>query len=276
MNKITVLESAGFFRFRLEKLMTHYDFDNVEVLGNINMKNVSSTFADSKLVIMDLDNHSIDIVSLIKEIKGHELTSHVEIILLSSQADIRTLRKALIAGCSDFVTKPFSDELLIKKVHKFMNKAYKDLGIPTMADEGQESSEIGFIWQRDYETGIESIDIEHKKIIDHYEKLYTHMKAGKGHEYYKELIVFLDSYIKEHFAHEEEYLERINYDGISEQLAFHREFEHEIEKIIRDHEHTPITNLDLIKMNLFLKDWFLEHILVEDVKIKAFLSKEQA
>lgn len=276
MSKITVLESAGFFRFRLEKILSHYEFDDVEVLSSINRKNVIATFKDSKLLILDLDNRKIDIVSLIKEVKTNPVTHHIEIILLSSQADIATLKKALSAGCSDFVTKPFSDDILIQKVHKLLNKEYIDLGMPDMSEEDTSNSNIGFSWQQDYSIGIEEIDSEHMTIIDNYEKLYDHMKSGRGHEYYKELIVFLEKYVKEHFAHEEDFLRSINYDKIDEQLKFHREYEDAIELMIHDHnhEHTTVTNLDLIKLNLFLKDWFLQHILVEDAKVKAFLSNQ--
>jgi len=273
MSRIKILEYTSFLRIRLQRLLDHYGFDKTEVLESLINMNARYTFKDSDLVILDLDNRNIDVVSIIEELKKNPETSQIAIILLSSQSDIKTLKRAIKAGCTEFVTKPFSDELLIQKIHKLTRTKYKNLGIPTDIVTSQDTNSTSFTWQKDYEIGIEEIDIEHKAIIDNYEKLYNYMKNGKGHEYYKEIVGFLEEYIEGHFTHEEAFQERIGYDQRLEHEKYHSEFKEKIEQIIATHSEREVTNLDLVKINLFLKDWLLHHILVEDAKIGEFFEK---
>ncbi len=73
-----------------------------------------------------------------------------------------------------------------------MKREYQDIGLPTSIKEDPDPLETSFSWQSDFEIGIEEIDREHKTIIDSYEKLYLFMKSGRGHEYYNEMIEFLE------------------------------------------------------------------------------------
>ena len=275
MGKITILEAADFLRVKLLKLLKFYRFDNTEVISALINNNVGYTFKDSSLIILDLDNHKLDVVGIIEQIKEDSRVSRIPIMLLSSQADIKTLKKALQAGCSDFVTKPFSDDILIQKIHKLMKREYQDIGLPTSIKEDPDPQETSFTWQSDYEIGIEEIDREHKAIIDSYEKLYQYMKSGRGHEYYNEMIDFLEKYVNDHFAHEEAFQASIGYDKRSEHARYHLAFKEQIGNMINTHKEREVTNLDLIKFNLFIKDWLLHHILLEDAKIGEFLKNKK-
>jgi hemerythrin len=229
-------------------------------------------FKNSDLIIMDLDNYDVDVVALITSIKADVITKEIPIILLSSQSDLRTLKKAIKAGCTDFVTKPFSNEVLIEKVHKLTKLEFTSTeNSSSYFDERTEMPEANMKWSEHYEIGIEEIDNEHKEIIINYEKLYELMKKGLGHEYYEELVAFLTSYVNNHFAHEEAFQESINYDKHSQHIAYHQLFKEKVEQIIASHDKKTVTNLDLIKINLFIKDWLIHHILVEDRKIGEFL-----
>lgn len=199
-------------------------------------------------------------------------------MLLSSHSDIKTLKQAIALGCSDFVTKPFSDELLIEKVHKLINREFKNIGLPkelTTNKEPKEAMNQKFSWRDDYKIGIEEIDREHKAIIDNYEKLYQYMTSGKGHEYYSEIVDFLKLYVNEHFAHEEVFQASIHYDQLEEHKEYHRLFKEKIKGIIKNYKGDEVTDMDLVKFNLFLKDWLLHHILIEDAKIGQFLEKQK-
>ena len=225
----------------------------------------------SDIYIFDIDNYTIDVVELIVNLKKHSSTREIPIILLSSQSDIKTLKRAIQAGCTEFVTKPFSDDLLIQKVHKLTKKEYSNIGLPKLTSEGEEDITTSFRWNKEYEIGIDAIDREHKLIIDNYEKLYHYMKLGTGHNYYHELILFLEKYVNEHFKNEQEFQQLIGYNLYEEHVLYHREFEAKIKEIITKHQNQKVSNLDLIRINLFLKDWLLQHNLVEDAKIGEFL-----
>ncbi len=136
------------------------------------------------------------------------------------------------------------------------------------------TNDTSFSWQKDYEIGVDEIDLEHKSIIDNYEKLYHYMITGKGHDYYDEMVQFLEKYVNEHFVHEELFQKSINYDQMAEHAEHHRLFKEKVFGIIANQKEKEVTNMDLVRINLFLKDWLLHHILVEDAKIGIFLGKK--
>lgn len=274
MSKIKLLEATDYLRIRLEKLLMHYGYNGTEVLDGLINNNARYTFKESDLVIMDLDNRQFDVVSIISELKSDPLTTQIPIMLLSSQSDIKTLKRAITAGCTEFVTKPFSDELLVQKIHKLTKRTYKDLGLPEEFSNEPQQTAVNFKWQKDYEIGIETIDSEHKSIIDNYEKLYSYMKTGKGHDYYSEIVNFMRTYIDEHFSHEEAFQEEIQYDKRAEHAMYHEDFKKSVERIIQDYDGKTVSNMNLVRINLFLKDWILHHILVEDAKIGEFYKRQ--
>ena len=96
------------------------------------------------------------------------------------------------------------------------------------------------------------------------------MKEGKGHEYYNELLIFLDSYVNTHFSHEEVLHDELNYVDMEEHKRIHDGFRDKVKLLIKQHENSEITNLDLIEMNLFVKNWLFNHIMVEDKKFGEF------
>ncbi len=143
---------------------------------------------------------------------------------------------------------------------------------PTLEGNADKKTEdVKFTWRKDYTIGIEQIDKEHKLIIDHFDKLYELMKDGKGHEYYDELLTFLVSYIDTHLSNEEKYHEEINYPEKKEHLALHRVFTDKIRSIIEAKDEGNVTDGDLININLFIKKWWIHHILVEDMKVANYI-----
>lgn len=271
MGTIKILQSTDYMRVRLEKLFLHYGFDNIEMLASLVNNSPKFTFKDSELIIMDLDNYKLDVVSIIEALKREASTKDIPVMLLSSQSDIKTLKRAVYAGCTEFVTKPYSDELLMQKVHKLVKKDFTSRGDLNQPIDTSDKQEMNLSWHSDYEIGVEDIDREHKDIIDNYAKLYNYMKSGEGHNYYSEIIDFMKTYVDSHFAHEEAFQNEIAYPLREEHATRHEDFKLKVVNIIKEHEGREVTNIDLIKINLFLKDWIIHHILVEDSKIGDYL-----
>ena len=129
-------------------------------------------------------------------------------------------------------------------------------------------------WCVDFEIGIEEIDNEHRKIIEQFEKLYSLMREGQGHEYYGELLVFLNAYIDEHFAHEEALQEKVDYPNFQMHKRIHDDFKIKINQLMDAHDPNDVKNKDLIELNLFIKDWLTNHILIEDKKLGNFVTSK--
>lgn len=129
-------------------------------------------------------------------------------------------------------------------------------------------------WCKEYEIGVENIDNEHKDIIENFEKLYNLMSQGHGHEFFHELASFLENYVNVHFEHEEILQKELNYPEHEAHKKLHDDFKEHVSKIILQHTEHGITNNELIKLNLFIKDWIINHILVEDKKLGRFINGE--
>lgn len=278
MKKIVVIETTDFLRIQIEKLLVNFGYDNAEVLSGLLRNSVMPTFLGADLIIMDLDNFSLDIVDLIEKIRAEHALFQIPIILLSGQSDIKTLKRAIQAGCNDFIIKPMNNDILMQKIHKALKRTSQTAlqeSILSKASRVEAKNIAKLTWSKSFQIGIEEIDQDHKAIIDNYQKLYDQMKLGQGHGYYREVVHFMSKYINEHFQREEAFHKRIDYDKRLEHKALHDDFKRQIDLFIEDVKDDAADNEDLIRLNLFLRNWIMHHILIEDLKVGESYLKSQ-
>lgn len=128
-------------------------------------------------------------------------------------------------------------------------------------------------WQKSYETGIESVDIQHRRLFDRLEntKALLNLKeySAKDREKIKETILDLENYVATHFTLEERLMEDNNYPKLKEHIAEHERFSEKIQGILLKLD--EILSQDDQKIHEFLKDltdflekWLKGHILGSD------------
>ncbi len=281
MVNISIFESTDFLKARLISIIKESGFMCNEISESNMLSNsrIIKLFDKSNLIIFDLDNKGYDILGIVSRLKKDESTCNIPIIVLSSQSDYKHLKSAIGAGCSDFITKPFSREKFLEKIYKnAINVPYELIEEPTPNSREEyyrtiSDEQLEFRWDKDFELGIEEIDYEHGQIVERFDKLYNYMKEGRGHEYYIEILEFLNDYVNTHFRNEEKLQRKIGYDLIAQHQIIHYEFKEKVKKIIEESKDKEISNLELIRLNLFIKDWLINHILIEDRKIADFIEK---
>ena len=120
-------------------------------------------------------------------------------------------------------------------------------------------------WRKVYETGVEEIDNQHKKLFTLLSILYETPMHEKGLKL-KESMDELLGYAKFHFAEEEKYWEEI---GLPQHMIEHHKAEHsvylrEINQTIKNHfEDGMFLSMSILD---FLKDWIIDHVLGEDME----------
>jgi two-component system cell cycle response regulator DivK len=74
------------------------------------------------LILMDLGLPGLDGWEATRQLKAHEATEHIPIIVLSAHAMTHDRELALAMGCDDFDTKPIRFDQLLEKIESLLPK----------------------------------------------------------------------------------------------------------------------------------------------------------
>ena len=291
MGKIALMISLDVLKFKIEKNLQQFGLNETMTIGHqmLSLSLAKLTSDDVDLIIIDIDNPDQDAFEIIQKLKSTKKSKLIPIIAIGNTTDKTTTNKLILSGCIEYFNKPLDDITFVGKIHSLI-KEFHDahLTIPTLDVSFAENElknvetfnettfiDVKFTWNPIFETGVEFIDQDHLKIIEEYEKLYKLMKKGNGHEFCKDLIDFLDNYIDTHFSAEEAYMNASEYPDSENHIAKHRFFTNKVINLKEDLIF-PVSNEDLIKINLFIKEWLIQHILYEDQKMTTFIKKNKA
>ena len=118
-------------------------------------------------------------------------------------------------------------------------------------------------WSPSYATGIPAIDAQHKNLLEHIQRLQQALHEGRAQDESAELMAFLLSYVDEHFALEEAYMEHIAYPRLTQHREIHRLLRIRVQAIAdRLAKADPGAGIDL---SLLLFEWLRDHILHDDL-----------
>ena len=122
-------------------------------------------------------------------------------------------------------------------------------------------------WTQNLSVGISMIDDQHKMWFEKAEALFDAGKNNKAKEYVGELLDFLESYTKKHFADEEVYMQKIHYPGYAEQKQAHTAFIAQLSKLRSDYKTSGGNLLVILNANQMVLEWLTKHISNMDKKI---------
>ena len=133
-----------------------------------------------------------------------------------------------------------------------------------------------FKWRDNFNTGIEVIDNQHRRLFEIGTDLYNLTSSDDGSDYYDEIVKLLDElkeYTKYHFDFEEAYMEKFNYDDIEAHKLEHKNF---IDKI----NETESKDIDMNQKEVILEmielivSWVTGHIVGTDFKYRDSLMEK--
>ncbi|HEY4786613.1 MAG TPA: bacteriohemerythrin [Bacteroidales bacterium] len=124
-------------------------------------------------------------------------------------------------------------------------------------------------WNDNLSVKIDSIDQQHKKLIELVNTFYDNINLGTSKEKMMKLIKGLKEYTVFHFSTEERYMKQFNYPAYLGHKAEHDKF---IETVINYEERYKSGKLLVtIEVTNFIKDWITSHIMGTDQKYSDFL-----
>lgn len=128
-------------------------------------------------------------------------------------------------------------------------------------------------WSDELATGVDTIDNQHKEIFKRVEKLAAACGEGRGKEEVLRLLLFLEDYIKEHFAAEEKLQIKHAYPAYPDHKAQHARFISEVAKLTSEFKAEGATLSLVIMTNKTLTSWLVQHITKTDMEFAEFLRK---
>lgn len=133
-----------------------------------------------------------------------------------------------------------------------------------------------FIWHERYNTGVEIIDREHRKLFSIMNKLFSYGGNDEKSQWaYQEGIKFFKGHAMKHFAEEEVYMASIGYEGFEMHRRLHDTFRKktlpEIEKELVQTHYSPEAVEHFLGV---CAGWLIGHTLMEDRAIRGETSSK--
>jgi hemerythrin len=127
-----------------------------------------------------------------------------------------------------------------------------------------------FDFDKEFRLGIDVIDTVHVKLVDMLNEVHSLLSEGKKEEARRYFAVTLSSYVNEHFANEEKFMESIGYPQIAEHKKIHENYKKSFQELI-----PQIESIDETAFRNALSDsftWIISHIGKTDRKYANFLA----
>lgn len=130
-----------------------------------------------------------------------------------------------------------------------------------------------FNFDAEFKLDIPQVDTEHNKLVDMLNEVHSLIKAGNKEEARKYFNETLSTYVDEHFANEEKFMEEIGFPGLEEHKRVHENFKKSFNEL-----KPMIDQADDDSFRKALSDaftWILTHIGKTDKRYARFYHNNQ-
>lgn len=131
------------------------------------------------------------------------------------------------------------------------------------------NDEVFFRWSADYSVNIQSIDNQHRELVNILNRLFLAVSKREGEKAIAGILDALMSYTQTHFTLEERLMRLADYKDIDAHIEEHRKLLGQLDQMCKKYmqDEKPI----YFEMLSFLKVWLREHIRGVDTKYSAAL-----
>ena len=134
-------------------------------------------------------------------------------------------------------------------------------------------------WTSDMSVNDEKIDSQHKKLLNELDNLRMELSSGVDVRPLRRTMDFFDKYVHEHLVYEEIYMKEHNFPGFDEHKKIHdsyrKNFKNFKKKFHAAYSSSEFSSKDIKAMlteaEVFLADWWTNHILKEDHKYAVYI-----
>ena len=118
-------------------------------------------------------------------------------------------------------------------------------------------------------TGVNSIDSQHRTLIDRINELHSACLAGTAREELLQMLTFLGEYAQSHFKHEEGIMDQHKCPVRGKNKAAHVQFLKDYEALVEIVKRDGATTTTVIQLKEMLANWLKNHICNVDTRLRA-------
>jgi len=130
-------------------------------------------------------------------------------------------------------------------------------------------------WTSDLSVGIDLIDEQHQKWIEHYNNAVEAILAKQEVAQITRTLGFLSEYTETHFATEEQAMADSGYPELKEHQAKHNDLRKTVSDMIEEFIEEGSTDILAASVETFLGNWLIKHIQEVDMRFAAFAQRNQ-
>ncbi|HTX80178.1 MAG TPA: bacteriohemerythrin [Longilinea sp.] len=126
-------------------------------------------------------------------------------------------------------------------------------------------------WSEQFSVGVEELDHQHRRLIQLINRLLSPQEpVDTRSEAISDTLLAMTRYAEEHFKTEEALMQEYDYPGLEDQQRRHRAYRKKTVDLSVD----TMYGMDSVPETLltYLRDWWVQHILEEDMKYKDFFA----
>ena len=124
-------------------------------------------------------------------------------------------------------------------------------------------------WKDEYSVGIDSIDQQHRRLVNLINQLHTAVHYSTGEEFEREALDELVDYTKTHFQYEEGLMQEHGYPDFEPHKAQHQKMIAKVGEVLAEYEQDQDTAMK--NALSYLSDWLINHINGTDKEYSSFL-----
>lgn len=96
--------------------------DGEKILVHFEKEAETLDFKYPSLLILDLNMPKVNGLELLTQLKSNKKTKNIPVVILSTSKNIHDKEKVLKLGADDFITKPFSFDMMIEITRNLIEK----------------------------------------------------------------------------------------------------------------------------------------------------------
>ncbi|MGI6152022.1 MAG: bacteriohemerythrin [Christensenellales bacterium] len=130
------------------------------------------------------------------------------------------------------------------------------------------------LWKDKYRLGVPLIDDQHRELFARVEAFVTTLRSDASWEEkvqkVNETLMFMQSYVVEHFRDEEEYQEKIGYPGLVKHREIHENMVNYVGEVAAEYERRGCDEQLMQQFAGRLLAWLINHVAAEDQRLASY------